>query len=124
MRLKVIRADDTLNHIALAGRLDIDGVKDIQYEFLHTTTVGVTATIVDLSQVTYIASLGMGMLVSAAKHVERSGARMVLLNPSPFVRKALELMTLGRVIPIADDLPSALERLRPVGEAPTTGPAT
>ena len=39
MRLKTIRADDKLKHIALHGRLDTRRVTDIQYEFMQQTTV-------------------------------------------------------------------------------------
>jgi anti-anti-sigma factor len=112
MRLKVIRADESLKHVALLGRLDIQGVNDIQYEFQQETTVAPRPTVVDLSKVTYIASLGIGMLVSAAKYMERSGAKMVLLRPSALVGKALEASGLGHVMPIVEEEGAALELLR------------
>lgn len=112
MRLKTIRSDDSIHHVALLGRLDIQGVNDIQYEFLHSTTVHPKATVVDLSKVTYIGSLGISMLVSAAKHLERKGARMVLLGPSELVGKALETSCLHHVIPVASEEAAALELLR------------
>ncbi len=100
MRLKIIRSEESLTHIALIGRLDVQGVGEVQFEFLHQTTSLPRRTMVDLSEVTYVASLGISMLVSAAKELERHGARMVLLNPSPLVRKALETTSLEHVIPI------------------------
>ena len=112
MRLKIIRADDEIQHVALSGRLDIQGVNEIQYEFQQATTMVPKPTVVDLSKVTYIASLGIGMLVSAAKFIERSGARMVLLSPSPLVGKTLETSSLHQVIPIAHEETRALELLR------------
>ena len=112
MRLETIPAEDTLHHVALVGRLDIKGVNDIQYEFQQATTVLPKPTVVDLSKVTYIASLGLGMLVSAAKHLQRRGVKMVLLNPTPLVRKTIETSCLNHVLPIADDRAAALELLR------------
>jgi anti-sigma B factor antagonist len=112
MRLKTIRADDSIHRVALFGRLDVQGVNDIQYEFLQETTVPPKSTMVDLSGVSYVASLGIGMLVSAAKHLERRGAKMVLLTPTPLVRKALETSCLHHVIPIADEETAAMELLR------------
>jgi predicted PolB exonuclease-like 3'-5' exonuclease len=38
MKLHVIREDDSITHVALFGRLDVQGVSDVQYEFLHQTT--------------------------------------------------------------------------------------
>lgn len=112
MQLKIIRADDSITHVAILGRLDVEGVNDIQYEFHHQTTSQPKATIVDLSRMTYIASLGIGMLVSTAKYLDRHGAKMVLLGPSELVRKTLEAAGLDHLIPIANEETAALELLR------------
>jgi len=112
MRLKILREDDAFVHIALIGRLDIAGVNEIQLEFLHQTTSLPRNAMVDLAELTYLASLGISMLVSAAKKLELNGARMVLLHPSPLVRKALETSSLQEVIPIATAEAAALEMLR------------
>lgn len=112
MRQKILREDDSFVHVALVGRLDIQGVNAIQMEFLHQTTSLPRNAMVDLSELTYIASLGISMLVSAAKKLERNGAKMVLLHPSPLVRKALETSSLQEVIPIATAEAAALAMLR------------
>ena len=112
MRLKTIRSDDSVTHLAIVGRLDIQGVSDIQYEFLSLTTLAPRATLIDLSGTSYIASLGIGMLVSAARHVQQRGAKLVLLSPSTHIREALKTSGLDHVIPIADDEATALGLLR------------
>ena len=38
MQLNVIRADDSITHLALLGRLDIQGVNQIQEQFVFNTT--------------------------------------------------------------------------------------
>ena len=112
MRLEVVRSEESLTHVALVGRLDVQGVSDVQFEFLHQTTSLPKRTMVDLSAVTYVASLGISMLVSAAKELERHGAGMVLLNPSPLVKKALETTSLDHVIPIVTAESVARDLLR------------
>ena len=112
MRLEIIRSDDTITHVAIHGRLDVQGVNDLQYEFLSQTTMLPKSTVVDLSKVSFIGSLGIGMLVSAAKHLERKGAKMVLLGPSALVRHAIEASGLHNVIPIASEQTAALALLR------------
>ncbi len=112
MRLKILREDDAFVQVALVGRLDIQGVNEVQLEFLHQTTSLPRNAMVDLSDLTYIASLGISMLVSAAKKLERNGAKMVLLRPSPLVRKALETSSLQEVIPIVTAEAAALAMLR------------
>jgi anti-sigma B factor antagonist len=111
MRLNVLCADDHLTHVELHGRLDIAGVNEIQDQFVYQTAGRRRSTLVDLSHVTFIASLGMGLLVSAAKALQRSGAKMVLVRPPDLVRKALEAAGIHFVIPIAEEAERALQLL-------------
>lgn len=110
--LTVIRADETLTHVALVGRLDVQGVNRVQDQFVFNTTTRRRATLVDLSEVSFIASLGMGMLVGAAKALQRQGARMVLVHPRELVQRALEAAGIQQVIPIAQGEEEALALLR------------
>ncbi len=112
MRLKIIRDDDSIMHVAIVGRLDVQGVNDIQYEFLNQTTSLPKSTLVDLSQVPFLGSLGIGMLLSAAKSLERRGAKLVLLNPTALVTQALETADPHHVMPIATAEAAALEMIR------------
>ena len=112
MQLKIIRDDESMTHVALIGRLDVDGATEIQYEFLLRTAGVAKRVLVDLSGVSYLASFGISMLVSAAKDLERRGGKMVLLSPTPLVLKALEISNLHDVIPIATAEMAGLELLR------------
>jgi anti-anti-sigma factor len=110
--MKTVRADDTITHVALIGRLNVHGVNQIQYDFNHMMTLLPKPTIVDISEVSYIASLGLSMLVSTAKYLERHGVKMVLLAPSATVRETFEASCLHDLIPIANEEPAALALLR------------
>ncbi len=112
MQLTIIRADDEITHVAILGRLDIQGVSSIQNQFVFNTTARRKATLVDVSGVTFIASMGMGMLVSAAKSLQRQGVKMVLLNPTELVQRALESAGIQQVIPITHEPDAALQLLR------------
>ena len=107
MELKVIQVDEALTQIALCGRLDIRGVSEIENRFLFTTTSRRVPAVIDLSEVEFIASLGIGMLVGAAKALTRQGLGLVLLVPPGLVRETLELSGLTRVVPTATDMESA-----------------
>jgi anti-anti-sigma factor len=109
--LTVIRADETLTHVAIVGRLDIQGVNRIQDQFVFNTTSRRRATLVDLSEVTFIASLGMGMLIGAAKALQREGTRMVLVAPRELVQRALESAGIHQVIPIVGQEDEAFQLL-------------
>jgi anti-anti-sigma factor len=112
MELTVIRADDSVTHLAILGNLDIQGVNEIQDRFVFNTAARRKATLVDLSQVTFIASLGMGMLVGVAKALHRHQQKMVLLRPPELVQHALEAAGIQHMIPIAMEEADAFRMLR------------
>jgi anti-anti-sigma factor len=112
MQLTVIRADDALTHIVMLGRLDIEGVNRIADQFVFATAARRKAALVDISQVTFIASLGMGMLLRAAKSLQKHGLKMVLLAPVGFVQHTLSVAGIDKVIPIVQVEEEALALLR------------
>jgi anti-anti-sigma factor len=67
---------------------------------------------VDISDVDYIASIGLRMLVTAAKALNKFGARMVLLNPHPDVEDVLRTAGFDKVMPIEHDYDRAIETLK------------
>ena len=112
MILQVIRSDDELTHVKLSGRVDLAGIGDLDREFTRQTVPRRKPVIVDISDVDYIASIGLRMLVTAAKALDKFGARMVLLNPHPDVEDVLRTAGFDKVMPIEHDYDSALETIR------------
>ena len=68
-------------------------------------------TVVDLSRLEYIASLGMGMLISCAQSLQRKGCRMVLAGAQGNVDTALRTAGIDHAIPMAIDVDEALRVL-------------
>ena len=58
----------------------------------------------DLSEVSFLASIGMRTLLSNAKALGLKGGRMVLLNPQPMVATALSTAGIDTLIPMHQDL--------------------
>jgi anti-sigma B factor antagonist len=69
---------------------------------------------VDLSEVNFIASIGMRTLISSAKAQAKRGGKIVLFNAQPMVREALETAGVNQVVPLFDDLNSAQQVLQGV----------
>ena len=113
MQINVIRLDDELTHLALVGKMDLAGVHAIDLKFHGYTAARRRPTLVDLSGLELITSLGMGVFISCAKSMQRFGARMVLLNPQPVVEEAMKSVGLGEVIPIVHGQDEAMRILFP-----------
>ena len=63
--------------------------------------------VVDLMNVPLIDSSALGAIVLTLKHCQRSGGKLVLLNPQKAVREVLEVTQLATVIEIYDTEESA-----------------
>ncbi len=112
MELKIIKTNGDYTHVALSGRLDIDGVKSIELSFASVVGGKPHSAIVDMTEVGFIASLGMRMLLSAAKSLRAHNAKIVLYNPQPVILEALETAGFSAIMPIANDFSKALALLQ------------
>lgn len=95
--------------IALRGRLDTPGVGAIESRF--AAAAARKNALVDLSGVTFLASMGIRMLITAARGLKSSGHRLVLFGAQALVREVLENAGLAQIMPIAADESSALQLL-------------
>jgi anti-sigma B factor antagonist len=111
MNIDATEVDGGVTWIALNGRLDIGGASEIDLRF-SALAGSRRSVVVDLSQVTFLASMGMRLLLSGAKTVASKGGRMVLHAPIPMVEKVLATAGIDTVIPILRDRDGALSAVR------------
>jgi anti-sigma B factor antagonist len=83
----------------LRGRLDVAGSSAIELKF-NATAGARKALVVDLSGISFIASMGMRLLLIAGKTIAAKGGKMALLAPSPDVASVLRTAGIDSVIPI------------------------
>src|SRR5262245_43303743 len=100
IQLNEVCVDERITHMAIVGQLDVAGLHAIDVKFHGYTAARRRPTLVDISALDFISSLGMGMFVSCAKSLLRHGARMVLLNPRPEIEEALKVVGIDQSIPI------------------------
>lgn len=108
MHLEVTDREDGISQVALVGKLDVGGLHAVDEEFHSMTASLQRPTIVDLSSLEYIASLGMGMLISCAQSLQRAGRPMVLVGAHGTVDAALRTAGIDQAIPMVDDVDAAL----------------
>jgi anti-anti-sigma factor len=104
-----------ITRIILSGKMDITGVQDVDIKFTALTATKKGGFIVDLSQVVFLASIGIRTLLLNAKAAGRRGGKMVLFNPQPLVENVLKTSGIGPLIPIFSDLDAARGALRDSG---------
>src|SRR5215471_5968904 len=93
---------ENIARVRLKGRLDTPGVDQVEAKFTSVVTGGKN-TVVDLSQVGFIASMGLRLFIGIAKALKRHNARMVLFAPQSQVNEVFDTVVLRDIVPIVVD---------------------
>jgi len=95
-------------HVKLIGRLDLQGTLEIDDQFRFNVASSKRNTVVDMSEVKFLSSIGMRMLLSNAKSLRQRKKQMVLVNPQPMVEDALKTAGIAQLIPIYGTVEEAI----------------
>jgi anti-sigma B factor antagonist len=107
MVLQYSELNNNIRLLKLIGALDIAGTGEIETKFAAYCAQDKARVVVDLSEVDFLASIGIRLLTLNAKSVLSRGGKMVLLNPIPEVRQVLEITGIPAIIPVYLQLESA-----------------
>ena len=108
MSVRVVQTDERFSHVALSGQLTQFGVERMTGDILTNTVKRELPTIIELTDVEFLASAGLGMLASLRKRLQTVWAGIVLLNPSPRAAEAIRASRMDTILPIAETLDDAL----------------
>lgn len=107
---------EDLRRIWLGGRLDMIGVGEIELRFTTLAAIRPVGVLVDLTGVSFLASVGLRCIIQSAKALDRKGGRMALLvGENALVRGTLETVDIAAIIPMFSDEAAALDFLRSPG---------
>jgi anti-anti-sigma factor len=102
----VVDMDNGITSIQLSGRMDVQGAIAVDKKF-SAIAEEKKKVVIDLSQVSFMASLGIRTLIMSCKTLASKGGDMVLLNPQPNVEKVLRTSGVDTVIQIVRDMNAA-----------------
>ena len=111
MDMNISELGDNRVKVTLKGRLDTPGVDRVETRLVASLVPAGRSAIVDLSNVEFIASMGIRLFLSTARSLHLKKARLVLFAPQAGVREVFDTVSLGDLIPICDDEPAALAAL-------------
>jgi anti-anti-sigma factor len=113
MKMETVDVGPKLVKILLAGRLDTPGVDSIETRFIATLVPNANNAIVDLSQVDFISSMGIRMLLSAARSLKMRRAALSVFGVQDPVNQILEQVALNQMIPVCGTEAEALAAVSP-----------
>ena len=107
MEMQYSEQDNGIRIIKLSGVLDILGTGAIETKFMGYCSGDNVRVVVDLFEVSFLASIGIRLLMLTAKSILSRGGKMVIINPIPDVQSVLEITGIPAIIPIYSSFESA-----------------
>ena len=105
---KTRKLDSEITVYEISGRLNLgNSLLTIESGIKKLIDQGTRKLIVDLTEVNYIDSSGIGMLVTCAGHMEHSNGRMRVAGASGTVSKAFSIVHMERIMPLHDSIEEA-----------------
>ena len=94
--------------LRVAGRMDAESAPAFEEECESCIAEGFTSLVLDLSNLTYVSSMGLGAIVRVAKQLRDGGGEVRICCLTGLVRQLFEITRLNNVFPPHDSLESAL----------------
>lgn len=106
MEWTVVDLENGMAKLAVSGRMDIEGALAVDPIFEKVANEK-TNLVVDISNLTFLASLGLRTLVRSCKTLAAKGGNMVLMGAQPGVEKVLKTSGVNTIIPLVADMSEA-----------------
>lgn len=103
-----IAVAENVAHVKLRGRLDTHGVDEIETKLTASIVPGGKNTVIDLSDVSFVTSMGLRMFLGISKALKRHHAKMVLFAPQAQASEVFASAHLVSIIPIVASEAEAL----------------
>jgi anti-sigma B factor antagonist len=101
--------------VGLRGELDLVHAYTFDTELRRVEDAAPPCILLDLRELTFMDSCGVGRLVAAKRRARRAGRRLLLVRGGRVVQRLLSLTALDETLEIVSDVPSELRH--PAGAA-------
>jgi anti-sigma B factor antagonist len=86
--------------VAVGGEIDVYTSPSLQERLVDVLKDGSSSIVLDLSDVTFLDSTGLGVLITALKRCRSAGGDLELVTAQPNVLKVLEITGLNEVFQV------------------------
>ena len=108
MEMEVSDLDGDVRKVILSGRLDTQGVDAIENQFTASVVPVQKPTIVDLSDVEFIASMGIRMFISVGRSLSVRHVGIALYAPQDLVAEVFDNISMSDIMPICSSEAEAI----------------
>ena len=102
---------DGLGLVELSGEVDLYTAPRFKDDLVALIDAGVVAIVIDLSQVTFIDSTALGVIIGGVKRLHEHDGRLAIVADSRPVVRILDITGLDKVLTVFDTREAALASL-------------
>ena len=92
--------DEEVPLIDLEGEVDVYTAPQLKQQMISILEEGASELVVDLTKVEYLDSTALGVLIGGLKRMREREGNMVLVCPSPRIRRVFEITGLDKIFDI------------------------
>ena len=93
--------------VSANGEVDLATASQLSDGIEQAMSKSPSAVVVDLSEVSFLASVGMSVLITARRKAS-NGAQLLVVADGPYTRRPMELVGLDTSIPLFTDVAAAI----------------
>ena len=108
----VAEVPTVIHRIKLSGRLDANRIINDPESLIRNTPESAAALVLNISEVSFIDSSGLGYLVAIYKQTTGKGQQFVICEPTTQARMLFELTRMYQIFCIYEDEKQAMECLQ------------
>jgi anti-sigma B factor antagonist len=114
MQIESETLDNGIVKIMLNGRLDMMGNQDIEMKFTGLAATEKALVLVNMTDVEFIASIGIRTLITIVKTQANRGGKVVLCNLQAMVKDVITTSGVDNIIDVFDDCDAAISELESI----------
>lgn len=99
-----VSSDGDRSTVALRGELDLSGIDRARQAIEQAESAESPLLVLDLSELEFIDSTGLEVMLRAARRAHDSGRRLIVARPSRYVRRLLEMTAIDQSLDIVEDV--------------------
>ncbi len=101
--------DSLIMTLRLIGRLDASTVSQLEHALSEAQAAGVRAVLVDMSQLAYVSSSGLRVLLSTRSAMRKKGGDIFLCALSRSVREVFDMVGFSAIFSLFETVEMGLE---------------
>lgn len=89
--------------VSIKGEIDIYSIEKLREIIEEKIRTQAPEIILDCSELSYMDSTGMGVLIELRNKTKEMGQKIIMINPRPNIKKLLSLTGVDKIIEIVDN---------------------